>query len=110
MLLLLIIIFWFIEGTVFSLLGSDKVLASAYTDQQNFSINENLTSNYFNTSDDLSPEASSGGFLAMSFRLFTFRLPSSLFPVGLGFIISFINWVAVLMLVICIYRIANPLS
>lgn len=107
--LILIIIFWFLEGLTFAYISADPVLNEQYERERNYTIDDNST-RFYNTSDESDPNISSGGFLNSVLSLFILRLDENIFPSGLNTTIKFINWFLFFLLLMCVYRIANPLS
>ena len=63
-----------------------------------------------NASGDFSESASRTSFMSMTGRMFTFRIPESLLPDGFNVLLTFLNWFLLGLMVISIYRLANPLA
>lgn len=106
--LVLIALFWFTEGIVLGYISQDIALQEISTNLTYNTSTYNTTTQFFNSTD--SDEGNKASFLRSTLGMFVYRLDENLFPPALDGTIKFINWILVLLLIICVYRIANPLA
>jgi hypothetical protein len=106
--LILIVTFWFLESITLTAISNDEVLQQNFQEEYNYSL-INSSASFINLSSD-NPSATKKGFLSITLRMFAFRLPEEIFPLFLDYTIKFINYMLLMLLIISIYRIANPLS
>lgn len=106
--LILIIFYWFVLSTVLTYMFQDEFLSSALIEgNETYDIEINTT--FMNiTSGQPSGVGQSTpiSFLSMTGRIFTMRIP--FIDSQINFIISFINWLMILVLAIVIYRLVSP--
>lgn len=98
-----IICFWFFLSLTLSYIGNDFIIDGNTT-------YSTINRSAFNISSSQDYEPTRTNFLDMLFRMFTFSISTALIPASLNIFISFLNWILLLLLIICVYRIANPLS
>jgi len=108
MMLIMIICFWFIEFSTLAFVSQDVVLEQVYQGSFNATITYNQSTSFENLTTN-NPSSTSKGFIDSTLRLFSFRIPNYLLPTALNFFVTFLNWLLVFILEMCIYRIANPL-
>ncbi len=109
-LLIVLIVYWFLIAVGMGFLVQDEFISSGgigvnttYTALETEGIN--FSSIDAPTENSISKWKTSMGFL------FGNRLSTQLdMPPILNFIISFINWLSVILIAICIYKIGNPIS
>lgn len=107
-------IFWFVLTFSLTYMLVDPFFSGDNTEgSENFSVtlSDVQTVNFTSDSQDLNASSTSATsfispikFFDMFVRIFTFRIPSTNFPVLLSLIISFLNWFLILMLGTQIYR------
>lgn len=100
--------YFFIISTTLTYISADPALAEYSLDGNVTFIIDQNTSSINLTGDINDPDPSPGSILDMTVRMFTFRLPSSIVPSSLNFIINFINWILLIILAIVIYRLVVP--
>lgn len=109
--LLGIIVFWFLLGITLSSIYADELLISDLETKYN-STYESLNSTNFN-STNLGDEGSTGkNFIdSIGVRMLTFRIPAT-GGISSGFVafINLLNFILLLLAIVCIYKLANPLS
>ena len=106
--IILIVFWWFIVGaTLTSMVNDSFITGETLTGNTSYSVGDPTV---FNASGDYSESASKKSFLDMSVRMFTFRVPSSLLPSGFNALLSFFNWFLLILMIVSIYRLANPFA
>jgi hypothetical protein len=105
--IIVIVFFMLLQGTFFSLVSADTSLQ-----QMNLSLDKNEISslNFSNsalTADNGSPHSKIGNALKI---MFSFGINAQNFPVGFAVFISIINWLITLVMLVCAYRLLNPLA
>ena len=109
-LLIVLIVYWFLIAVGMSFLVQDEFIASSgigvnttYTVLETKDIN--FSSIDAPTENTISKWKTSIGFL------FGNKLSTTLdMPPILNFLIGFMNWISVILIAICIYKIGNPIS
>ncbi len=109
--LTVIIFYWVIVGIGMSFLVQDKFMITP-TDTINESGFTTIETGGMNLTSIDSPDTNSISKWKTAIRfLFGFSLSSNIeAPATINFIISFINWLSIIMIIICIYKIGNPIS
>ena len=106
--IILIVFWWFIVGaTLTSMVNDSFISGESLTGNNSYTVGD---ATVFNSSGVYNEDASKKSFLDMSVRMFTFRVPTSLLPTGFNAFLSFLNWFLLILMVVSIYRLANPLS
>lgn len=107
---IIIPIFWFALGFILTAIVSDTSLDGISAGNGNFT---NIDVSSFNSSDSQVGGSSTGGAdLLDSLKImFGFSIPTnSGFPQFLVTLISFINWLLVIIFGVAIYRVLNPFA
>lgn len=106
-----IAVYFFFLTTFLTFLQADTSLAELgdyETGNQSYDINVN-TSN-INMTSGASDIESPLSIIQMLVRMFTWRIPESLVPSWLEFIIVFINWLFLIVLGFSIYKMLSPVT
>lgn len=107
--LITIIFYWFLLGLTLSFMYQDSFINSPSLDSNYTSVG--ATSNINFTTDEYTNQTTPITFINVLKTMFLFRVPKSVgMPYLMTFIISFINWILIILLGISIYRIINPLA
>lgn len=98
-----IIMFWFIQGTIFTYMSNDPALFETYSVDGNFS----FTDSSFNRTGIYNATTGYDSFDGQTFfetflQLFTFKIPPYVLPAPFSYFLNFLNWFMLTYLLIII--------